>query len=360
MNLSYALRGWLLLPCLFLHIAVAKAGEDARRPPRLVQRWVRKDVIVVAQASFHASGNVLVGILPNGTIKVWDARDGAEHVSYAAKCDLYRPAVLDPKKMRLVAALNDRTLKMWDLEAKREQWSITPYTGSLCQSLAFSPDGKTIVTAGEDRTTGSNIKGWEPDTGRLLWSLPASHWQFTSLAFSPDGRRLAYAGRSRPEDDFDIVIVDLIARKEGRVMKGVDKETLGIQWSWFSDDGKRLITGEDDPQCIRVWDLETGKCKSTIPLVGKEGILSLSYSAKADLLAGAFGTVKQYVRAFEGLREGKPGKLFEIKDISALVALSPDGKLLAKGKGGEFGIWELRFDDAPSCAKTRDRGETVE
>ena len=56
--------------------------------------------------------------------------------------------------------------------------------------VAFSPDGKTIATASEDKTA----KLWDALTGKELLTLHAPDG-LTSVAFSPDGSQLAVASR---------------------------------------------------------------------------------------------------------------------------------------------------------------------
>ena len=55
---------------------------------------------------------------------------------------------------------------------------------------AFSPDGRRLATASEDRT----IKLWDVATGREVFTLIGHTAGVLSLAFSPDGRRLASGG----------------------------------------------------------------------------------------------------------------------------------------------------------------------
>jgi WD40 repeat protein len=58
-------------------------------------------------------------------------------------------------------------------------------------SAAFSPDGRRVVTASEDRTA----QVWETDTGTPV-SGPLQHQNaVNSAAFSPDGRRVVTASR---------------------------------------------------------------------------------------------------------------------------------------------------------------------
>ncbi len=64
-------------------------------------------------------------------------------------------------------------------------WSIRP-----CDAVAFSPDGRTILTASVDKTA----RLWDAATGQPV-GLPMAHPRRVSVAFSPDGRRVLTAGQ---------------------------------------------------------------------------------------------------------------------------------------------------------------------
>ena len=60
-------------------------------------------------------------------------------------------------------------------------------------SVAFSPDGKRLVSASADQT----VKVWDAATGSETLTLKGHTGGVFSVAFSPDGKRLASAARTR-------------------------------------------------------------------------------------------------------------------------------------------------------------------
>ncbi|WP_109011553.1 PD40 domain-containing protein [Nostoc commune] len=83
---------------------------------------------------------------------------------------------------------------------------ITTFRGH--SSVVFSPDGKTLAFASNDKT----IKLWNLDTGKEITTLRGHSNYVTSVVFSPDGKTLASASRDNTIKLWNLNLDDLLAQ----------------------------------------------------------------------------------------------------------------------------------------------------
>lgn len=139
-------------------------------------------------------------------------------------------------------ALGGPNGKAWICDASSGRVELTlnaQSPGNSVLSIAFSPDGKNILTGAGDQTV-----LWDARTGARLAALEGG-WG----AFSPDGTRIA-TGCS-----------DSAARLWNAHTYRLQSTLVGhsqyLRWICWSPDGKRVVTASSD-DTAKLWDADTG------------------------------------------------------------------------------------------------------
>ncbi|KAH9944909.1 WD40-repeat-containing domain protein [Amylocystis lapponica] len=115
-------------------------------------------------------------------------------------------------------------------------------------SVAFSPDGKQIVSGSRDQT----IRIWNAATGESIMQPLQGHTSgITSVAFSPDGKQIV-------SGSWDRTIRIWNAATGESIMQPLQGHTDMITSVAFSPDGKQIVSGSYN-KTIRIWDAATGE-----------------------------------------------------------------------------------------------------
>jgi WD40 repeat protein len=163
---------------------------------------------------------------------------------------------------------------VWQADTGKLLWSDHTTHTDIIYAIEFSPDGKTLATAGIDKL----IRLWEANTGRLQRTLAGAAWDgISSLAYSPDGNWLASGGHGGPEEGGTVRVWNLSTGKPQFIFtKGGDGFRTGTAVRvCFSRHGKTLFAvGQfGDPQNprwkLRGWELSNGREQQS--LVERDG-----------------------------------------------------------------------------------------
>jgi WD40 repeat protein len=231
----------------------------------------------VFSLSFSPDKKMLASVGKDTMVRLWSLKDYTSIRKWKVKDTKNVVSVVFSRDSKIIATANDdgNTATLWNLEGKLLQ--TLEHKGEV-NSISFSPNGKKIVTASDDKTA----KIWNLE-GKVLQTLDgkkekkmSANGKIMSANFSPDGETVVTAG-------FDKT-VKLWGVKDGRLKPPFLPNHPA--WVWdanFSPDGNFLASAGRDGK-VRLWPIKSEKQKP--PMLNnlvKEGCQALGkYSEKPN------------------------------------------------------------------------------
>ena len=208
-----------------------------------------------APAALSSSGTGALAISPDnqsvvvaiggGEVRVAHPDDPSRFTRLGRHAWTARFAAVSPDgAWAATSARHELGFKVWDLRAGKLSADL-PATNNIREmgQVAFSPDGKWLVTG----DTGAYM-WWEVGTWKPRLRVPRNHPLTSALVgFAPDGSFVAVAG-----DRYDVLLLDPATGQE--LASLITPESHLTWWLAVSADSRRLLTSAEDP-VITVWDL---------------------------------------------------------------------------------------------------------
>jgi len=262
-------------------------------------------------------------------LNVWDVATGKK--VYNARQKVYIRHIAFSPDGKIMAfgggdGIEDVQIYLVETTQFKEEVQKIGEKGATYNTFAFSPGGKTLITAGT-----CCVETWEVATGRKLDKLQPQTAGFVGAALSPDTKTLAvYTFHNETMTLWDTVTGNEIRRMDG---PGLGK-VAHVHMS-FTADGKQLAAQASN-RTIFIWDPATGKVirsfgRHASPAPAEVGSKSsfLALSPDGKFLATSGLTGDHLMRVWELAGEQEIFRFSQMHAYFEAVAFSPDGKLLA-------------------------------
>lgn len=318
-------------------------------------------------AALSGDGRRALTVGPTGA-QVWDVETGRPDGPLLTHHEAALVGTFHPEQPWVAIGFGDGSTSIWDITARSYKLLTRTEQGGSVRAVAFTPDGRSLVTGSDDGTA----RLWEMPTGRPLGG-PLYHppkqpvtclaispdsrgiltgcqdgvsrsWGFGSsrsfgpglsnggeiwfAAFSPDGRFALTGGGRRPLRVWE----SCTGRPVGMPMEHPDARCAA-----FSPDGRFAVTGSYSG-VARLWDIKAGTLILERP--AERGIFAAAaYGARGFLLLlqREDGQVALLDPKGDAVYVGLPAK----GDVR-VAALSRDGSTAAVGgSAGDVRVWDV-------------------
>lgn len=203
-------------------------------------RWGESQVMEFRSVAFSPDGRFVAGGATGGRVLLWDTETGEQKMILEGGGSFVR---FSPDG-KLLATAGETMPTLWELPSGAKKLSFEGhgssglFTSRDVHALAFSPDGKMVVSGAAD----GSIRVWEAATGKVLKTFEEPEG-ISSVIFSPDGKILAATSK-------EVILWELATGRElGRITAGSEAGARAL-----SPDGK-LLAAVARLSHVEIWRL---------------------------------------------------------------------------------------------------------
>jgi WD40 repeat protein len=185
--------------------------------------------------AFSPDGRYLATSSYDKLIKLWDIETGREIRTLKDHIDAVYALAFTPDGKRLISGSADRTVKVWDPTTGTRLYSLSDALDGI-NTVAVDPSGTFVAAGGLDKS----VRVWSigETSGELLHSLIAHEDAILKLAWSPDGKTLVSSAADRT-----VKLLDAATLSERRSLPAQSEWAYAVG---YSPDGKSLAIGRLD------------------------------------------------------------------------------------------------------------------
>ena len=247
-----------------------------------LRREFKWDAVVPHVFFRELPGEVQLIAVTNNAVVICSLETGAVLRHWTAGADAIIAAARSADSRMIAVAGEDGSIRVRALDSGGDWIRMTGGHQGVVRSLAFSEDGRWLVSAATDRSA----KIWRADTGEIAFSL-LSDEAVVHAAFNVTGTLVVTAARNGT-----VQLWDTLA---GTTVSPAFIHPKGVNAARFSADGRLLVTACDDG-IARVWSVETGRMIASTPATTRQIAEAVFTPGGARLLTlGEGGSARLWV-----------------------------------------------------------------
>ena len=297
-----------------------------------------------------------IAITAAENIRIYDASTYKELIVLAGHKDSVLSLAFSPNGKRLVSGGSDETVRLWEADTGKLLRTREEHTGPV-NAVAFSANGEKFWSGGN---TDPTIRSWYSTGGQASDAAFMPTDAFTATAFAPDGEIAVRAFDAASVDEFLVnvwaegglkpkaSIVFLFGfNKSG----GLSAHADAVNVLTLSAGAQTLATGSAD-KTIQLWNMEIEDPDKPLHILSGHtaGITAMAFSINGKRLASGSSdktvrlwdvTTGQHLRTLTG-HIGKIGAVTFLGDKALAGIGFAEAKALATGSSdGTVFIWDL-------------------
>jgi WD40 repeat protein len=312
---------------------------------------------LIENSDTHKEGNISFLNLRSGDVRTGS---GGHHGGYKTKYEAVG-VTFTPDGRSIVTVGNDSRLLIWDVATASVRTALTE-TGDLpLRGPVLSADGTTAYTTDRSR----DVVVWDLSGGHRLdrpFTAGTGFEGWPWFAMSPDGQLLAVPSSSKGGLHDGIWLIDAsdlhVVRRIPQVLND------GSTPLAFSPDSRTLAIGSwSKPRSdVRLWDVASGRITAILhPISARDRLVTLAFSPDGSLLVGGGGPVHRgSVYVWSPGTPNQPAGRFRTRGTVEESDFTADGSqlLVSTGwdDGGYFVIWDTATQRKVKTVQADDSG----